>query len=325
MRLRRMAPAGGVFAFAAAAMAQPSPVTFPVKPVRLVVGFVPGGGADTAARLAAQKLFESWGQQVVVDNRPGAGGNTAAEIVSRSAPDGYTLLLSSPGPVAINVAMQAKLAFDPRKDLAPITQVAFGPNVLVVPVSLRATNVKELIALAAATPSRLSYGSSGMGSTPFLSAELFKMMAKVDMLGVTYKGAAPAVVDLVAGRLDVLMVSIPSILAQVRAQRLRALAVTSLKRSPLLPDLPTMHEAGLAGYEAGVWWGMLAPADTPPALVNRINVSVVRGLRAPEVVSRLATEGVDIAATTPAEFGAFLRDEISKWSRVVKAAGIKAE
>ena len=298
---------------------------FPSKPVRLVVGFVPGGGADTAARLAAQKLYESWGQQVVVDNRAGAGGNTAAEIVAKSTPDGYTLLLSSPGPVAINPAMQVKLAFDPQRDFSPITQVAFGPNMLAVPVSLKAANVKELITLAASSPGKLSYGSSGMGSTPMLSAELFRMMAKVDLLGVSYKGATPAVIDLVAGRLDILLMSIPSILPQVRAQRLRALAITSLTRSPLLPDLPTLHESGLTGYEAGVWWGMLAPAGLPRELVARINSAVVRGLRAPEVVSRLAAEGVDIAATSPAEFAAFIRDETAKWSRVVKAAGIKAE
>lgn len=298
---------------------------FPGKPVRLVVGFVPGGGADTAARLAAQKLYESWGQQVVVDNRAGAGGNTAAEIVSKAAPDGYTLLLSSPGPVAINPAMGVNLAFDPRKDLAPVTQVAFGPNLLAVPVALKAGSVKDLIALAASSPRKLTYGSSGMGSTPMLSAELFRMMAKVDLLGVSYKGAAPAVIDLVAGRLDILMMSIPSILPQVRAQRLRALAITSTKRSPLLPELPTLHESGLPGYEAGVWWGMFAPAGVPHELITRINGAVVRGLRAQEVVSRLASEGVDIAATSPAEFAAFIRDETAKWSRVVKAAGIKVE
>src|SRR5687768_503600 len=200
---------------------------YPDKPIRIVVGFPPGGGADVVSRLIAEKLQEAWGQTVVVDNRAGAGGNVGTEIVAKSTPNGYTLLLTSPGPVAVNPSLTANMPFDPRKDLAPITLAAFGPNLLVVPPALPANSVKELIALARTSATRLNYGSSGPGSTPQLSAELFKMMAKVDMVHVPYKGAGPAVIDVVGGRIDVLIVNVGAVLSQVKAQRLRALGVTS--------------------------------------------------------------------------------------------------
>jgi len=297
---------------------------YPTKPIRLVVGFAPGGGADSAARLVGQKLTELMGQPVVVDNRAGAGGNVAAEIVAKSAPDGYTLLFSSPGAIVINPAMKMRLAFDPTKDLAPLTLVASGPNVLVLPPQFKANSVKELIQLAATRPEKLSYASSGIGSTPFLSAELFKIMAKVDLLGVSYKGAGPAVIDLVAGRVDLMLVSVPSILTQLRAHRLKALAVTSLKRSELLPELPTLNESGLPGYEAGVWWGMLCASGTTDSVVNTLSQSILRALRQPEMIGKLAADGVEVVGSRPQEFGQFMRRETDKWTQVIEKSGIKA-
>ena len=299
---------------------------YPDKPIRIVVGFPPGGGADVVARLIAQKLQETWGQTVVVDNRPGAGGNLGTEIVAKSNPGGYTLLLTSPGPVAINPSLMPNLPYNPRKDLAPITLVEFAPNVLVVPPASPAIGVKELIALARTGTNRLNYGSSGPGSTPHLSAELFKMMAKVDMVHVAFKGAGPAVVDLVAGRLDLMIVNVGAVVSQVQAQRLRALAVSSLKRSSVLPDVPTLNESGLPGYEAGVWWGLLAPAGTPPAIIDKLHQTVVGALRTSETRSRLiSAEGAEVVGNTPKELADFIQNETIKWAGVIKAGGIKLD
>ena len=297
---------------------------YPVKPIRLVVGFPPGGGADGAARLVAQKLNETWRQSVVVDNRAGAGGNLAAEIVARSTADGYTLLMTSPGPVAINPSL-LKLPYNPRTELAPVTLVAFGPNVLVVNPASSATSLKELIALARGSSNRLNYGSSGVGTTPHLSAELLKLMAKVDMVHVPYKGAGPAAIDLVAGRLDLMIVSAPTVLNLVRAQRLKALAVTSLARLSVLSDVPTFNEAGLPGYEAGVWWGLLAPAGTPAALINKLHQAVAAILQTSDTRSRISAEGAEVVGNTPKAFGEFIQKETIKWAGVIKAAGIKVD
>lgn len=297
---------------------------YPVRPVRLVVGFPPGGGADAAARLVAQKLYETWGQTVVVDNRPGAGGNLGTEIVAKSNADGYTLLMTSPGPVAINPSLM-KLPYNPRAELAPITLVAYGPNVLVVNPASSAKSLKELIALARGSSKRLNYGTSGVGTTPHLSAELLKMMAKIDMVHVPYKGAGPAVIDLVAGRIDLMIVSAPTVVGHVRAQRLKALAVTSLSRLPLLPDLPTFDEAGMPGYEAVVWWGLIAPAGTPAALIDKLHRAVAAGLQTADARSRLSANGAIVVGNTPKAFGEFIQKETTKWAAVIKAAGIKVE
>lgn len=316
-------------AFVGVLLAAPSLASaqvYPNKPIRIVVGFPPGGGADVVARLIAQKLNETWGQTVVVDNRPGAGGNVGTDIVAKASPTGYTLLLSSPGPVTVNQSLMSNLPYDPRKDLAPITLVGFGPNVLVVPPALPAKSVKDLIALARTRSARLNYASSGPGSTPHLSAELFKAIAKVDMVHVPFKGAGPAMVDVVAGRVDVLIVNVGAIFSQVQAQRLRALAVTSLRRSPVFPDVPTLDEAGLAGYEAGVWWGLLAPAGTPAAVIDKLHQTVAGSLKTAEIRSRLmAAEGAEVIGNTPREFAQFLEKETSKWADVIKAAGIKLD
>jgi tripartite-type tricarboxylate transporter receptor subunit TctC len=297
---------------------------YPDKPIRLVVGFPPGGGADAAARLVAQGLQEKWGHPVVVDNRAGAGGNVATEIVAKSNADGYTLLVTSPGPVAINPSLM-KLPYNPRKELAPVTLIAFGPNVLVVNPSSSATSLKDLIALARASPKRLNYASSGVGTTPHLSAELLKLMAKVDMVHVAYKGAGPAVIDVVGGRVDLIIVSAPTVLGQIRAQRLRALAVTSLTRLPVLPDVPTFDEAGLPGYEAGVWWGLLAPAGTPSAIVSQLNREAVAILKNTDTRSRISASGAEVVANAPKAFAEFIDKETVKWAAVIKAAKIRVD
>lgn len=299
---------------------------YPEKPIRVVVGFTPGGGADAVARLIAHNLQQTWRQTVVVDNRPGAGGNVGTEIVAKSNPDGYTLLLTSPGPVTVNQSLMHNLPYNPSRDLAPITLIAFAPNVVVVPSASPATGIKELIALARTSPKRLNYGSSGPGSTPHLSAELFKMMAGVDMIHIAFKGAGPAVIDLVAGRLDVMIVAAGTASAQVQARRLRALAVTSLRRSSILSDVPTLDESALPGYESGVWWGLLAPAGTPAAVVTRLHEAVVASLRTAETRSRLESgEGAEVVGNAPGEFAEFMRRETIKWARVIKAAGIKPD
>jgi tripartite-type tricarboxylate transporter receptor subunit TctC len=232
--------------------------------------------------------------------------------------------MTSPGPVAINPSLM-KLPYNPRKELAPITLVAFGPNVLVVNPASSATSLKDLIALARASSNRLNYGSSGVGTTPHLSAELLKLMAKVDMVHVAYKGAGPAVIDLVAGRLDLMIVSAPTVLGQIRAQRLRALAVTSLARLPVLGDLPTFNEAGLPGYEAGVWWGLLAPAGTLPAIIGQLNQAIVTILQTADTRSRISASGAEVVGNTPRAFGEFIQKETIKWAAVIKAAGIKVD
>jgi tripartite-type tricarboxylate transporter receptor subunit TctC len=298
---------------------------YPVRPIRLVVGFAPGGGADAAARSVAQSLTESWSQPVVVDNRAGAGGNLAAEIVSRSVRDGYTLLVTSPGPVVVNPSLYKKLPYDPAKDLQPVTLLASGPNVLVVHPGAPANTVKELIELARTKPGALSYGSSGTGSMPHMSAELFKLAAKVDLLHVAYKGAAPAVIDLMAGRVDVMLVSAPSVLTQIRARRLKALAVTSLTRSSALPELPTLNESALPGYESIAWWGMMAPAGTPQPVVAKLNTAVARSLASDDMKQRLAAEGAQAVGNSARAFGEFLQRETRKWASVIKTSGLSID
>ncbi len=283
---------------------------FPTRPVRIIVGFPPGGGADLAARLVAPKLNEAWAHPVIVDNRPGAGGNLAAELVAKASADGHTVIVM-PGPAALSLF--PKLAFDLRKDFAPITLAGRAPNVLVVHPSVPASTVKALIALAKSRPGKLNYASSGIGLTPHLSGELFRKMTKINIVHVPYKGAGPAVSDLLGGHVDMLSSSIPSLLGQIKSQRLRALAVTSLQRSSMLPDVPTLNEAGVPGYELNGWWGMLAPAGTPSAIVIKLNAALVKGLNAADIRKRFADEGVEVVANTPLEFGDFFQKEITKW------------
>jgi tripartite-type tricarboxylate transporter receptor subunit TctC len=298
---------------------------FPSRPLRLVVGFPPGGGADGAARAVAQKLTESLGQAVVVDNRSGAGGNVAAEIVAHAVADGHTLLVTSPGPVVINPALYASLPYDPQKELAPVTLIAAGANVLTVHPAVQANNVQQLMALARSKPDTLNYASSGIGTIPHLSGELFRIAARLPVVHVAYKGAGAAVIDVMAGRADYILVSVPSVLTQIRAKRLRALAVTTLKRAAALPDLPTIDESGVPGYESIAWWGVMAPAAVPMSVVSMLNRTIVKSLNATETRERLATEGVEVAGTTPAQFGDFLKRETAKWAQVIKTAGIRID
>jgi len=299
--------------------------SWPQKPIRLVVPFPAGGPADVAARMLAQKMNEDWGQPVIVDNRPGAGGNIGADFVAKSPPDGYTIVMGAVSTHAINVTLYSKLPYDPIKDFAPITLITSVPNVLVVHPSVPARNVKELIALAKARPGALNFASGSTGSAGHLAGELFKAMAHVDMVHIPYKGAAPAVVDLMAGQVSLMFDNLASALPNIRAGRVRALAVTTLRRSPMLPELPTISEAGLRGFDVATWFGVLAPAGTPPEIVTKLNAEIVRILRTPEMKERLATLGAEPVGNKPEEFAAFIKAEIPKYARVIKASGARAD
>ena len=328
MRHGRFAFSASALALAAALLSFTAPVMaqeFPQRPVRLIVGFAPGGGADLAARNIAQKLNEAWKQSVLVDNRAGAGGNLAAEAVAKAAPDGYTMLISSPGPIVTSPYLYEKLAYDPLKELAPITLIASGPNVMVVGADSPVKSVREFIALAQSRPGQLNYATSGIGSTPHLAAELFKAATRVDVVHVPYKSAAPALLEVIAGRNDVMIVSLPTVLGAVKGGKARALAVAAPKRSAQLPDVPTAEEAGVPGFEVVTWWGFLAPAGVPASIISRTNQIAVSALRSQEMRDALTREGADAIGNSPAEFGAFIQKESAKWARVIKASNIKAE
>jgi tripartite-type tricarboxylate transporter receptor subunit TctC len=305
----------------APAIAQP----YPVKPIRLLVPSTPGGSVDTLARTIAPKLSEKWGQQVVVENRPGAGGAIAGELVAKSPPDGYTLIIGTIASLATNVSLQKKLPYDPAKDFAPITLVATQNLMLLIHPSIPAKSVKELIALAKAKPGQLSFASAGNGTGGHLSGELFKLLAGIDLLHIPYKGVAPALVDVVSGQVSMTFASLLSGQPHARSGRLRALAVTGAKRSPAVPELPTMQQAGVADYESATWYGILAPAGTPAEIVSKLNGEIVSILKQPDINERLSHEGAEPVGNTPQQFGAFIRSEIAKWAKVIRAAGIRAE
>ena len=295
-----------------------------MRPIRMILGFAPGGSTDLVARVVAQKMSESWGQQVVVDNRPGANGMRGADLVAKANPDGYSLLLSSIGPMAINASLY-KMPYDIVTEFAPVTYTGNVTNLLVVHPSVAATNVKELIALAKAQPGKLTFGSSGTGGAPHMAVELFRILANVNVVHVPYKGGGPAMADLVGGQISGSFASMPSSIPFVRAGKLRALAVTAPKRSPAEPQVPTISEAGIPGFSVLDWQGLFTTGKTPPAVVARLNKEVVRILALPDVVERLATAGVEIQTSTPKEWGDFVKAEIAKWSKVVKDAGVKVE
>ncbi len=298
---------------------------FPQRPVKFVVGFAPGGGADNAARQMAQKMSEAWAQPVVIDNRAGAGGNLAAEMVAKSAPDGYTMLVSSPGPIVTSPFLYEKLSYDPLKELAPITLIGSGANVMVVNPSAPANNAREFVAWARSKSGSLNYATSGIGSTPHLAAELFKSATKIDMVHVPYKSAAPALLDVIAGRADVMVVSMPTVVGQVKAGKVRALLVAASKRSALMPDVPTSAESGVPGFEVVTWWGFFAPAGVSAAIINRANQLAVKALHSNEMKESLGKEGADAVGNSPAEFAAFIQQESAKWAKVIKSSNIKAE
>ncbi len=306
-------------ATASVALAQ----NYPTRPIRIIVVSTPGGSVDTMARAVGPKLAARWGQQVLVDNRPGAGGTIAAELVARAPPDGYTLIMGTIASFATNVSLHKSLPYDPVKDFAPITLVATQNLMLLVHPSVPAKSVKELVALAKKQPGNLSFASAGNGTGGHLSGELFKMLAQIDMLHVPYKGVQPALIDVVGGQVSLTFASIISAMPQVTGRRLIPLAVTGAQRSPAAKELPTMIEAGVKSYESATWYGLLAPAGTATDIVNKLNAEVVAALKNPDMHDRLSREGADPVGNSPAEFARHIQVEIDKWRKVVKAAGIQ--
>jgi tripartite-type tricarboxylate transporter receptor subunit TctC len=309
---------------AAATTAQAQQPPYPTKTIRLVVPLVAGGPTDILARLIAYPLGERLGHQVVVDNRPGAGGNIGAEMVAKSPHDGYTLFMGTSGPISINVSLYPKLGYDPLRDFAPIILSASAPFVVVVHPALPVSNIKQLIALAKTKPGQLNYGQVP-GAAAHLASELFKMSAGIDMVFVPYKGAAPANNDLVAGQIQLSFASTPGAMPLVKANRLKALAISSAKRIAKLPELPTIAESGIAGYEASVWYGIVAPAKTPPDIIARLYKESAAILQERATREKMDTNDFEATVLNPEQFGAFIRSEIAKWGKVVKATGVKAE
>jgi tripartite-type tricarboxylate transporter receptor subunit TctC len=331
MRIRVMTIAGAIAgAFAALAAnaqtrADVGAGNYPARPIRFICPLAPGGSVDIASRAVAQKLSESLGQQVVVDNRSGGGGNIGAEIASKAPPDGYTMVMGSSSTFAVNPTLYRNLKYDAIKDFSPVSMVSFAPNVLVVHPTVPASSVKELVALAKAKPGQLAFASSGTGGAPHLAGELFKMVAGVDIIHVPYRGTGQAVADLLAGQVPMSFGTALALLQHIKAAKLRALAVTSHRRIAALPEVPTMAEAGLPGVEVTSWNGVLVPAGTPSAIVAKLNREMVRILNSTEMKERMASQGAEAAGNTPEEFGAFIKSEIAKWGKVVKAAGLRAD
>jgi tripartite-type tricarboxylate transporter receptor subunit TctC len=314
----------GAAAGAGAAMPSASS-TWPGRPVRIIVPFPPGGAIDALGRLLAQHFAEAWGQPVVVENRAGAGGLIGTEAAARAAPDGLTLAMGAVSTHAINPAIYRRMPYEPLRDFAPIAPVAIVPNLLVVHPGLGVNTVAELVALAQSRPGQISYASAGAGTTLHIACELFQSLTKTDLIHVPYKGSGPAVTDVVGGRVPVMCDSITSAQPHVRAGRLRALGVTSATRSATMPEVPTLAEAGVSGYEMNPWFGLFAPAGTPAAVVARIHADVTRTLARPEVRERLMTIGAEPMRGTPEQFAAMIRADLDKWGRLVKSAGITAE
>ena len=298
--------------------------TYPNRPIRLVVPSSPGGDTDITGRIVANKLSEQLGQQVVVDNRAGAGTIIGIEIAAKAPPDGYTLLMGL-STLAINPSMYAKLPYDALRDLAPISLAVLSPNILTVHPSVPAKTVKEFIALAKAKPGTITFGSAGQATSPHLSGELLKVLAKIDIVHVPFKGSGQSVISSISGEIAANFPSVPTAIPYIKAGKLRGLGVTMAKRTAALPDVPSIAEAGVPGYEATQWFGMLAPAGTPRPIIDRLNHEMVKLLKSPEVRDRLIADGTDPAPTTPEEFGAYIKSETEKWTKVIKAAGIKPQ
>jgi len=299
--------------------------SYPTRPVRLIAPFSAGGGVDIVARYLALKLTEKWGQQVVVDNRTGATGIIGTEIAAHSPPDGYTLILGNAATHAVNVSLFKKLPYDAVKDFAPVTLIGRVPEMLVVHPALPAANVRELIALAKAKPGELAFGSAGAGSPPHLAGELFQFLAKVKLVHVPYKGSAPALADLIGGQISMYFSNILSAVPFVKSGRLRGLGVTSEKRSVVAPEIPTIAESGLPGYEDYNWYGILAPKGTPRAILTQLHADIVQVVRGRDMEERLTKDGAEVIASTPDEFARFIREEIDRYARIVKASGLRAE
>jgi len=327
-RLIFMAAVAAVLYAATSALAQitsaGSGAAYPAKPIRVIAGFPPASGADITARVIGARLNDALGQQVVVDNRPGAGSNIAAELAAKSPPDGYTLFIGTVAN-AINATLYPKLPFDFARDFAPVALTTAAPNILVVHPSVPARSVKELVALAKSRPGQLNFASAGTGTAPHLSGELFKAMTGVSMVHIPYKGSPPAVTDLMAGEVALMFSPSSSVLPHVKTGRLRALAVTTASRLPSLPDLPTVAESGLKGYETITWFGVVAPAKTPPAIIMRLNAEITKVLALPDVRNQFGNQGIEVLGGTSEQFASTIRDEIAKWAKVIRLSGAKAE
>ena len=297
---------------------------YPERPIRMIVGFTPGGGTDQVARIVGTKISESFGQQLVIDNRPGAGGNIATEIAAKAPSDGYSLIMVS-GSFAVNPSLHKKLLYDPIKDFAPVTQVAFSQYILTLSPAITVRSVKELITLAKAKPRELNYASAGNGSPPHLAMELLKSLTGTDLVHIPYKGTAPVMTALLGNEVQVTFANMGGALPQIRAGRLKAIAVSGAKRSPAAPEVPTVAEAGVPGYEATGWYGVLAPAGTPQTVVNRLHTEIAKALDNKSVRDQIAAEGLDLAQSSPTAFAAYIREEITKWTKVVHFANMKLD
>jgi tripartite-type tricarboxylate transporter receptor subunit TctC len=322
--MRKLARLAAGIALAAALVSAATAQNYPARAIRLVVHSSPGGSSDILGRMIAQRLTESLGQQVVVENRAGASGIIGVEVVVKAPPDGYTILISQTS-LAINPAIFPKIPYNALRDLAPITQIVDGPNVMTVHPSVPVKSVKQLIALAKSRPEGLIIGSPGQGTSPHLSAELFNSMAGVKIAQVQYKGAGMAIVGLLAGEVSVMFPTTPTVIGYLKTGRLRALGVTTAKRTQALPDVPTLSEAGLPGYESTQWFGILAPAATPRPIIDRLHQEIVRIMQSPAMKQRLTNDGMEVVAGTPEQFGAHIKAETEKWAKVIKAIGLKPE
>jgi tripartite-type tricarboxylate transporter receptor subunit TctC len=298
---------------------------YPAKPIRMIIGFPPGGGTDIIGRIVAVRMSEGLKQQILVDNRGGASGQIAADLTAKAPPDGYTVMMAHIAAVSILPSLYPKLPYDPVRDFAPISLVAISPQMVVVHPSLPVKSIKELIALAKARPGQVHYASPGIGTVQHFAGELFKLQAKVDMLHVAYKGAGPSVIDLIAGHVQISFDVIPVVINHVKAGKLRAIAVTSEKRTTLMPDLPTVNEAGMKGFDLSTWWGLVAPAAVNREVVTRLHRETVRALGLPDVKERIAANGADVVGNSPEEFAAFIRNERDKYARIAREANIKLE
>jgi tripartite-type tricarboxylate transporter receptor subunit TctC len=298
---------------------------YPAKPVRMIIGFPPGGGTDIIGRIVAQRMSEGLKQQILPDNRGGASGQIAAELCAKAPPDGYTVMMAHIAAMSILPSLYPKLPYDPVRDFAPVSQVAISPNMVVVHPSLPVKNIKELIALAKSRPGQIHYASPGIGTVQHLAGELFNLQAKVDMVHVAYKGAGPSVIDLIAGHVQISFDVIPVVINHYKSGKLRGIAVTSEKRTAQLPDMPTINESGLKGFDLSTWWGLVAPAAVGKDVISRLHGETVRALRLPDVKERIAAAGADVVGSSPEEFGAFIRNEATKYARIVREAKIKID
>lgn len=325
MLIRMLIAAAVAVSFSTAQLVHAQAGKYPDRPIRIVVAYTPAGATDILARTIGQKMNEAWGQPVIIDNRPGANGNIGTEYAAKATPDGYTLLMVTAGTHGINPGLYRKLGFDAVKDFAPVSLVAMVPNIFVVNNAVPAKDLKEFIAYLKANPGKFNYGSPGNGSTAHLSMELFKTMTGTNMQHIPYKGSAGVLADVIGGQIITTMDNMPPYIPQVKAGKIRALAVSTTHRSPAVPDVPTVAEAGVPGYDSGAWFGLVAPANTPKDIVNKLSKETARILKLPDVSARLADLGAEAVGGTPEQFAAHIKSEIAKWAKVIKDANVELQ